>query len=65
MYIRRNRALKRFYMEIIHRRMRIWVSCPHVDPLIQSDFIENFTTVIAHLKNSSCKSKFGASKLWN
>ena len=29
---RRKRATKHFYMEIIHRRMRIWVSCTHVDP---------------------------------
>ena len=26
--------------------MRIWVSCTHVDPLIQFDFIEIFTTVM-------------------
>ena len=42
----RNRAPKHFYMEITHRRMRIWVSCTHVDPLIQFDFIEIFTTVM-------------------
>ena len=41
----RNRAPKHFYMEIIHRRMRIWVNCTHVDPLIWFDFIEIFTTV--------------------
>ena len=65
MYVAKgSRAPKHFCLED-HRRMRIWVNCTHINPLIQFDFIEVFTTIMRELKNSSYKFKFGFSKLWN
>ena len=59
-----NRASKHLCLED-HRRVRIWLTCTHFNPLIQSDFVEIFTTVTVKLKNIPYKFKYVISKLWN